>query len=182
MTKTEFAAVLRAKLSSLPQADRDRSVEYYGEMIDERMEEGFSEEEAVAVVGPVENIAEGILAETPAAPKKRGAGRIVLWILAFPLFLVLICTAVSIYAALWACVISIFAAALGCAAGAVAGPFLLGLGFVYGEVAQGVFLFGCAVTCGGLAILLFLPGMAAGKAAVFLGRKMFGLLKKETRA
>ena len=47
MTKEGFLAQLRQQLWALPEADRQNSLDYYAEMIDDRMEEGLSEEEAV---------------------------------------------------------------------------------------------------------------------------------------
>ena len=48
MNKFDFLTHLRTKLWSIPKEDAERSVEFYSEMIDDRMEEGLSEEEAVA--------------------------------------------------------------------------------------------------------------------------------------
>ena len=47
MNKSEFLGELEKSLSELPEKDRSRSLDYYGEMIDDRTEEGLSEEEAV---------------------------------------------------------------------------------------------------------------------------------------
>ena len=55
MTKTEFLDGLRAGLSDLDPADIQKSTDYYDEMICDRMEDGMSEEEAVAAIGPVED-------------------------------------------------------------------------------------------------------------------------------
>ena len=53
MTKQAFAAALRNELSGLPREDIDRSIDFYCEMIDDRMEEGLTEEEAVSAIGSV---------------------------------------------------------------------------------------------------------------------------------
>ena len=63
MNKTQFAYRLIHKLQGLPQEDVMRSVEYYSEMIDDRIEEGMTEEEAVAAMGSIDDIAAEILAE-----------------------------------------------------------------------------------------------------------------------
>ena len=47
MNKAEFLDALCAHLSGLPQRDIDASQEYYSEIIDDRMEDGLSEEAAV---------------------------------------------------------------------------------------------------------------------------------------
>ena len=51
MTKREFLDMLNKQTSRLPEAERSRLLEYYGEIIDDRMEEGLSEAEAVAALG-----------------------------------------------------------------------------------------------------------------------------------
>lgn len=65
MTKQAFMDALTKGLSSLSKEDRERIVEYYSEMISDRMEDGLSEEAAVADVGNWEDIAQQILSELP---------------------------------------------------------------------------------------------------------------------
>ena len=48
MGKQEFLAQLRKGLQGLPQEDIEERLTFYSEMIDDRMEEGLSEEEAVS--------------------------------------------------------------------------------------------------------------------------------------
>ena len=45
MGKQEFLEQLRKQFSSLPQADIEEQLSFYSEMIDDRMEEGLSEED-----------------------------------------------------------------------------------------------------------------------------------------
>ena len=70
MNKHEFLSALRARLSALPLEEVLDRLSFYGEMIDDRMEEGLSEEEAVSAVGTVDEIAARILSEPdrPARP------------------------------------------------------------------------------------------------------------------
>ena len=51
MTKREFIDVLNARTGALPEAERERLSAYFAEIIDDRMEDGVSEEEAVAALG-----------------------------------------------------------------------------------------------------------------------------------
>lgn len=67
MTKAEFLKALEEKLSALSAQDRVASLAYYEEIIDDRMEEGLCEADAVAAAGPVEEAAAQLLAETPHA-------------------------------------------------------------------------------------------------------------------
>ncbi len=65
MTKKEFLQQLRSLLSGLSQEDIQSSLDYYGEMIDDRVESGMSEQEATAELGAPQNIAHDILLEMP---------------------------------------------------------------------------------------------------------------------
>lgn len=65
MNKEQFKAALYKELSGLEEGDLEKSLEFYTEMIDDRMEEGLPEEEAVASLGEVREIATQILSDTP---------------------------------------------------------------------------------------------------------------------
>ena len=60
MTKEEFISELRKKLSGLPEKEIEEGLSFYCEIIDDKIEEGFSEEEAVSGVGSVDEIASQI--------------------------------------------------------------------------------------------------------------------------
>ena len=63
MKKRDFLSELELRLGGLPERDRKKSLDYYAEMIDDRMEEGISEEEAVAAMGTPAQLAEEIIGE-----------------------------------------------------------------------------------------------------------------------
>ena len=117
MTKNEYISSLGARLSGLPKDEIRERLAFYGEMIDDRIEEGLAEEEAVADVGDVEDIAAQIIAETPLAkivkdkikPKRRlQAWEIVLIALGSPVWLSLAVAALAVVfavlASVWAVV------------------------------------------------------------------------------
>lgn len=56
MTKSEFILSLSEALAHLPGQERVRVLEYYEEMIDDRIESGMTEEDAVAALGSIEEI------------------------------------------------------------------------------------------------------------------------------
>jgi hypothetical protein len=66
MNKHEFLAALRRELTALPHGELTEQLNFYNEMIDDRMEEGMTEEDAVAGIGSVEGIAAVILADRAA--------------------------------------------------------------------------------------------------------------------
>ena len=65
MTKQEFLDRLHRSLAGLPLEDAEERLAFYDEMIDDRMEEGLAEEEAVSSFGAQEEIADQILSEIP---------------------------------------------------------------------------------------------------------------------
>lgn len=65
MNKQEFLASIKAGLSDLPEEDIQRTVDFYGEIIDDCMEDGMAEEDSVAALGPVEEIISYIRADSP---------------------------------------------------------------------------------------------------------------------
>ena len=74
MTRGEFLNSLYHRLGSLDREQAEQHLTYYAEMLMDRMEEGMSEEEAVASMEDVETIASRILqdegcAEAPRAPE-----------------------------------------------------------------------------------------------------------------
>mgnify|MGYP003295524098 CR=1 FL=1 len=63
MTKLRFLMTLRDCLSDLTGDEVEERLRFYSEMIEDRMEEGLSEAEAVSAVGSVDEIAAQIMAE-----------------------------------------------------------------------------------------------------------------------
>lgn len=63
MNRDEFLAALRGEIDSLDLHDRNRFLDYYREMIDDCIENGMPEADAVASMGDVRSIAERILSD-----------------------------------------------------------------------------------------------------------------------
>lgn len=68
MNKIEFLEQLEARLRGINVVDRVRSLDYFSEMIDDCIENGMSEAEAVETLGDIDEIAEKIAQEAPASP------------------------------------------------------------------------------------------------------------------
>lgn len=182
MTKHKFLLSLRDKLSDLPQDEVEERLHFYSEMIEDRMEEGLSEEEAVSAVGSVDEVAGQIAVSIPVTvgirpePPKRQlkAWEIVLLILGAPLWLSLLlaalAVAVSLYVSLWSVIVSLWAAfgsMIGCAvSGVVAG---IGLA-CQGNGLSGIAMLGAGILCAGLAIFLFFGCKAATKGTLSLSK------------
>ena len=190
MNKTKFVLALSERLSFLPWEEVEERVSFYLEMIDDRMEEGLSEEESVAAVGSVSEITEQILADIPLSrlvkekikPKNRmKAWEIVLLALGSPLWLSLgisvFAVILSLYISLWAVVISLWAVCVSlavCALGGALGCILVALD---GHILSGLFLLAAGFVCGGMAIFVCFGCKAATKGAVLLAGKIVMWIK-----
>lgn len=75
MKKEEFLNRLKRRLYDLPRRDVKERVIFYSEMIDDRMEEGLTEEEAVEAVGTVDEIFSQITAEKVLSGSKRNSSK-----------------------------------------------------------------------------------------------------------
>ena len=191
MTKQDFIGELRKKLSGLPFGDIDDRINFYGEMIDDMIEEGCGEEDAVYAIGTVDEIAEQIIAETPflkiakerIKPKKRlSAATVVLLVLGSPIWLSLCIAAaaviLSLYAVLWVLIVSlwaVFAAIAACALGGVAAGVMF---FVRGTLLSAGAIIGAALICAGLSIFLFFGCLSSTKGMALLTKKIALGIKK----
>ena len=72
MTKQAFLEELNRRAGGLSEAERARLVDYYREMIEDRLEEGVPEEEAVAALGDPAALAEELAGAAPKAAPSAG--------------------------------------------------------------------------------------------------------------
>ena len=200
MTRYEFITALTGRLAHLSWEDVKERVDFYTEAIDDRIEEGLSEEEAVAAVGDPEEIAALIMAEMPLitvkapeqGPKRKlSAGEIVLLILGSPLWLSLLIAAAavlfSLYVVIWAVVVSLWAVFVSLAAAAAIGVAVCIVFALSGRGAAGLAMLGAGIVCAGLAIFLFYGCLAAGKGTLLLTKKIVrgtknSMIKREDAA
>ena len=112
MTKKEFLSQLRKKLRKLSMAESRERIGFYSEIIDDKIEEGLSEEAAVAETGSVDDIAAQIIDDIPDSPEKEkikkdvSAWQIVLLIVGSPVWFPIL---ISIFAVVWSIVITFWA-------------------------------------------------------------------------
>ena len=190
MSKQEFLEQLRQGLKGLPTADIEERVIFYGEMIDDRIEEGVTEDEAVLSVGSVEKIVEQVVADTPFAkiakerikPKRRlSVGEIVLLALGSPIWLSLIIALIavifSVYVSLWSVIISLWSVFVSLVACAVGGVVACAVLSVTSSVYTGVAMLSAGLVCAGLSIFMFYGCKEATKGVLFLTKKIAVWLK-----
>ena len=197
MRKQEFLEKLHMGLSGLPQEEIRERLNFYREMIDDRMEEGLSEEEAVAAVGSVDEIVAQAVTDTPLtkiakerikSKRRLGVGEIILLVLGAPIWLslgiALFAVILSLYASLWAVIISLWSVFVSVAAasvGVIAGGSVI---CVYVDKLTGAAMIGAGIACVGISIFVFF-GCKAVTDGLLLLTKKFALgiknrfLKKE---
>lgn len=191
MNRDDFLNALSERLRNLPEAERERLRAYYDEMIGDRIEEGMSEEAAVAALGDIEEIVSGIMYDMPigtlikakvnSGKRKAKGGYLPLVILGAPLWLPLLlafaATVFAIYVAIWSVIVALYAVL-------VALGFSFAGGVIAGAVTAftrdffvGLCLIGMAVVCAGLLMLLLRPLTGATKALVRLTVRFARFLK-----
>lgn len=181
MNKWEYLDRLTELLACLPPDHRIESVSFYAEMIDDRMEDGMTEEEAVAALDPPGVAAEAILDELPAVPrvvaKTRRKSRALLWtavIVGSPIWLSLaaafLVTAVAIYACIWLLAACIWLLAIGLVLGAPIGVFLFAVGIMVGNVPFSVAELGAGLFSGAIGVLCLRGAYVASKQLARLSR------------
>ncbi len=190
MNKQEFLIGLEAKLSGLPKKDVQDRIGFYSEMIDDRMEEGSSEENAILSIGSSDEIAAQIIEEIPVMkivkeqikPKRKmQAWEIILLILGAPIWLSLLISVfaviLSVYVSLWAVVISlwaVFVSLLACAFSGIGA----GLMFSFGNQAlSGALLISAGLICAGLSVFTFLGCKAATKSVALIPKYIASKIK-----
>ena len=191
MTRQEFINSLRRRLSGLPKEEVEGRLEFYSEMISDRIDEGISEEKAVRDIGSIDDVAEQILAEIPLRKivkeniknKPRLNGReLTLLIIGFPIWLPLLISAfavaISLFASLFAVVISLWAADLALFVSPLVGILGFILYAVSGNFAFGLALLGMGIVAASLAIFFFFACKRASKFSVWLTKKCILFIKR----
>ena len=180
MLKQEFLDALRNRLSGLPEAEINERLNFYSEMIDDRMEDGLSEEEAVAAV----EISEQIVTDTQKTkPRRQLKGwEITLLVLGSPIWLSLgiaaIAVVLSVYVAWWSVIVSLWAV-FGAMVAVSAGSVISGIGMITGDSSlAGIALIGAGIVCAGLSIFAFYGCKATTKGTVALTKKIALGIKK----
>ena len=185
MNKKEFLDELRVGLAGLPENDLEERLNFYEEMINDRIDEGLSEEEAISGLGTVEQIIDQIADETPLAKlvkkKIKNRRRLRAWeivllsvgaIVWVPLLIVAISVAIVLYAVLWTLVICTYAVQAtfgGCALGGIAIGIVK---IVELNVWGGISIIGAALVLAGLTIFMIFATKWATLGTVRLTKKV----------
>lgn len=185
MTKQEFLMQLRKGLSGLPKKEVEGNLEFYAEMIDDRIEEGLLEEDAVAQIGNVDTVVEEIIAQIPLSKlvkeRIRGNGKksglaitllsvgALVWV---PLLISAVVVICSLYVSAWAVIGSLwgaFGALVGCGVGGVVGGVFF---LCFGRFLSCLIIIAAGCVCAGLSVFAFFGCKWLTKGGVWLTKKM----------
>lgn len=190
MNKQAFLDALHKGLSGLPKDDAEERLTFYSDMIDDGMEEGLSEEDAVSALGDLDNLIRQIKADIPLSKlikekvsqkKQLKAWEIVLLALGSPIWISLLIASFavvfSLYVALWSVVISlwaIFASLIGCAIGGIVAGSIFA---VIGHPLTGIATIGAGIVCAGLSVFMFFGCKATTTGNLLLTKKIATWIK-----
>jgi len=177
MSREEYLSTLREELGKQNVSNIDNMVEYYDEMLCDRMEDGMTEEEAVNSMESIADIVSAAILDRPVPvlvkekvqkshekAKNNGNGWlwIVLAVIGFPVWLPLMITAVvlilTFFIVFWVLVLSLFIVLISIGISSViclVTAFSVFVGFV--PIQASIVLLGAALLLGGLCILIWNP-------------------------
>ncbi len=185
MNKQEFMTELERKLSGLPQKEVSEQLGFFSEMIDDKIEDGCREEEAVASFGTVDEVAKQIIAEIPLTKiikeKAKHSGRnpwvTVLLIIGSPvwfsLLISLFAVVFSLIVSLWSVIVSLWAVFASLVAGGLGGILVGAVAALFIKPLSGGALASAGLFSVGLSIFGFYAFLAATKGAAWLTKKTF---------
>lgn len=187
MVRKEFNKRLRKSLKGLNKQERQEVIDYYNEMIDDSIESGKTEEQAIEELGSPEDLAKKILSENyPVEPisadkgvgKKKKSGLKPLWILLIiigsPLWLSIAVVAFGVALGLLVCALVLAVSLIAFCGGSVGGGIAMA---IYGLIL--LFIeFGYGLACAGGGICLFALGALAAIGLFKLCKYLLGLRRK----
>lgn len=160
MTRDEFLGRLGELLACLPAEQVEETKAFYAEAIADRMEDGMSEEEAVAAMGTPGEVAEATLDDLPAVPRAiartRRRSTALLWVLAIvgspvwaPLLVAFAAVALSVYVCIWVLAFCVWVIAVALGAVGAAALALAAAGVTVGHVPYVLAMLGCGLAFSG---------------------------------
>ncbi len=185
MNKQEFLNQLRLGLRGLPQEDIEERINFYSEMIDDRIEEGLSEAEAVKEIGPVGDVVSQILSDTPlrkiVKEKIKPKSPINPWIVValilgsplwFPLLIAVIAIVLSAYIVVWSVIISFWAVFVTLVASWLGVIVSAVYSLISGRILAALAMIAIALLSAGAAIIMFFVCLGATRGVIWVTKKI----------
>lgn len=170
MNRQEYLDDIKEKLLGLSEEDIDKALEFYMEALDDRIDDGLTEEQAINAVGTADEVAEQILMDTPlpklvsatVKPKRAlKAWEIVLLVLGAPLWIPIVASLFAVALSVVCVLFSLMLTVIAVVFGSIVGGFVAVIAGITGLIAGGGFAalakIGGGLVVMGLGALLFLP-------------------------
>ena len=191
MTKNDFLMSLKHKLSGLPEEDLNERIDFYSEMIDDKIEDGINEEQAVIEIGSIDEISSQIIKEVPLRKivkekirfkKKRKVFESVLLIVGspvwVPILIAILVVAISLYLTVWVVLGCFYVTSISMFISAIGGFIMVVAQMISGNYPTGVLFIGAALFLIGLGILMILATRLVAKGFLILTQKTVKSLKQ----
>lgn len=191
MTKKDFLFSLELGLKGLPKPDLEERLNFYSEMIDDAIEDGLSEEQAVDKIGSVDQVILAITKDYPLTklvknkikPKRKLTPlELTLIIVGSPIWASLLISffavTFSVYVSLWAVIISLWAVVIFLCAVGIVGVFAGTIFIFSGQKSVGIACIGESFICLGLFIFAIFGIKLFSKMIIKLTKKTVLLIKK----
>ena len=191
MTRNEFIIKLKSKLVNFPDNEVNDRLNFYNEIIDDYMDDGMAESDAVEKLGSIEEICAAIASDIPLGKlakkklqgnKKLSTFEIILLIVGFPIWFSLLAAGFAVviatYASLWAVVVSFWAVVLSCCVASFVGIIMFIIYLCTSEYLLGFVILGSSFILLGIAGLFFVLAKYLTKFAIKLPKILFSWVKK----
>ena len=189
MKKKEFLKELRENIQGLPEQDINERIDFYSEAIDDRMEEGLSEEDAVKAMGSIDDVVQDIASDTSLVSLVRHKVKpkrsikpieIILLILGFPLWFPLLLTGLILlfvlYMLTWVLVIVTYSVEISLIGAGAVGIYTFLSYLASGEMYW--FSLGLGITSIGASLLFVFVCVLATKVSIKLAKHILLGLKR----
>ncbi|MBQ4271094.1 MAG: DUF1700 domain-containing protein [Clostridiales bacterium] len=192
MNRQEYLDEIKDKLLGLSEEDIDKALDFYMEAIDDRIDDGLTEEQAIKAVGTSDEVAEQILMDTP-LPKlvsatvkpqrKLKVWEIILIVLGAPVWIpiaiALLSVALAVFITLFALMFALAAVLIGFVISGIALLIMAVIAVFAGGAGTALLKFAVGLVAIGVGILLFIPVKAAVLWLIELCGRFFKWIKKQ---
>lgn len=184
MNRNQFIDKLAKKLSNLSEQELKQTIDYYYEIISDKINDGMTEDEAIDSLGSIDEIASSILSDNFILKNDKASNKnkkennwkgitigatAIIWI---PILIVLIGAAIGIYVSLWAIVISFGATSLATGIGTLVS--ILGIiDICTGAVGSGLTWISMGIGSLGLCFIFYTITIYSGKFMIYITKKIF---------
>lgn len=188
MTKDEYLSELKKRLCGLSKEDLENRINFFDEMIEDSIEDGKTEEEAILEIGSIDDVVKQIAKETPLVklvkertkPKRKMKGwEITLLILGFPVWFPLLLVAIVLcfigYILIWVIDIVAYAVEVALIIFSIAGFIGTAIYLLNGDM--NLIYLGIAIGCAGMAILFMFACIKITKMTILLSKSILIKIK-----